>query len=69
MDLSTNANKSMLTSEMDNISKLTTQHSLIMAEYEELIFKEDNDLFLSLHDLYAIKISEKYSAGFISWIF
>lgn len=69
MDLSTNANKSMLTSEMDNISKLTTQHSLIMAGYEELIFKEDNDLFLSLHDLYAIKISEKYSAGFISWIF
>lgn len=69
MDLSINANKSMLASEMDNISKLTTQHSLIMAEYEELIFKEDNDLFLSLHDLYAIKISEKYSGGFISWIF
>ncbi|MGI7012775.1 hypothetical protein [Citrobacter braakii] len=69
MDLSTNANKSMLASEMDNISKLTTQHSLIMAEYEELIFKEDNDLFLSLHDLYAIKISEKHSGGFISWIF
>jgi len=69
MDLSTNANKSMLASEMDNISKLTTQHSLIMAEYEELIFKEDNDLFLSLHDLFAIQISEKYSGGFISWIF
>ncbi len=69
MDLSTNANKSMLANEMDNISKLTTQHSLIMAEYEELIFKEDNDLFLGLHDLFAIKISEKYSGGFISWIF
>jgi hypothetical protein len=69
MDLSTNANKSMLASEMDNISKLTTQHSLIMAEYEALIFKEDNDLFLSLHDLFAIQISEKYSGGFISWIF
>ena len=40
-----------------------------MAEYEELIFKEDNDLFITLHDLYAIKISEKYSGGFISWIF
>jgi hypothetical protein len=69
MDLSTNANKSMLTSEMERISKITTQHSLIMAEYEELIFKEDNDFFLSLHDLYAVKISEKYSGGFISWVF
>ncbi|HHA2289944.1 hypothetical protein P7L84_16270 [Enterobacter ludwigii] len=69
MDLSTNENKSIFASEMDNISKLTAQHSLIMAEYEELIFKEDNNLFLSLHDLYAIKISEKYSGGFISWVF
>lgn len=69
MDPHTNVNKSMLASEIDNISKLTTQHNLIMAEYEELIFKEDNDLFITLHDLYAIKISEKYSGGFISWIF
>jgi len=69
MDLSTNENKSMLASEMERISKITTQYSLIMAEYEELIFKEDNDFFLSLHDLYAIKISEKYSGGFISWVF
>ncbi|HCD6933324.1 TPA: hypothetical protein NDW53_005047, partial [Escherichia coli] len=45
MNPHTNVNKSMLASEIDNISKLTTQHNLIMAEYEELIFKEDNDLF------------------------
>ncbi|KAA6098071.1 MULTISPECIES: hypothetical protein [unclassified Pantoea] len=69
MDLSTNENKSMLISEMEKISKVTTQHSLIMAEYEELMFKEDNDFFLSLHDLYAVKISEKYSGGFIRWVF
>lgn len=69
MDLSTNENKPMLISEMEKISKVTTQHSLIMAEYEELMFKEDNDFFLSLHDLYAVKISEKYSGGFIRWVF
>ncbi|POP44052.1 hypothetical protein CHU32_19455 [Superficieibacter electus] len=69
MDLSTDANKSMIVNEMEEISKITAQHSLIMAEYEELIFKEDNNFFLSLHDLYAVKISKKYSGGFISWIF
>jgi len=69
MDLSINKNKAMLASELGRMSKITTQHSLIMAEYEGLIFKEDNDFFLSLHDLYAVKISEKYSGGFISWVF
>lgn len=69
MDLSTDANKSMITSEMERISKITTQHSLIMVGYEELIFKEDNHFFINLHDLYAVKISEKYSGGFISWVF
>ncbi|WP_313375778.1 hypothetical protein [Pantoea sp. CTOTU50773] len=69
MDESIDANKSMLVSEMERMSKLTSQHNLIMAEYEELIFKKDYDLFLSLHDLYAIKISKKYSDGFISWVF
>ena len=68
MDLSTKENKSTLASEMERLSKITTQHNLIMAEYEELIFKKDNDFFLSLHDLYAAKISEKYSGGFTSWV-
>ncbi len=69
MDLSTDSNRSILISETEKTFKLTTQHSLIMAEYEELIFKKDYDFFLSLHDLYAMKISGKYSGGFISWVF
>lgn len=69
MDQSIDANKSILVREIERISKLTAQHSLIMAEYEELIFKKDYNFFLSLHELYAIKISEKYSGGFISWVF
>ncbi|MEP9307475.1 hypothetical protein ABKU01_04510 [Enterobacter cloacae] len=69
MDLSIGVNKSIIASEIGRISKITTRNNLIMAEYEELIFKEDNDLFIKLHDLYAVKISEKYSVGFISWVF
>ncbi|KHS89439.1 hypothetical protein PSR30_12425 [Pectobacterium carotovorum subsp. carotovorum] len=69
IDLSDDKNRSMLISEMKEIFKLTTQHSLIMAEYEQSIFEKDNEFFQGLHDLYAMEISEKYSGGFINWVF
>lgn len=69
MDLSTDANRSMFTREMEGGFNPVIQHYLIMAEHEQLLFDKDNAFFQSIHDLYAMKISEKYSGGFISWVF
>lgn len=69
IDLSIDKNRSMLIKEMERVFNPVMQNYLIIEEHEQLIFEKDNDFFRSLHELYAMKISEKHSSGFISWVF
>ncbi|MDU1061514.1 MAG: hypothetical protein E7A34_09990 [Leclercia adecarboxylata] len=69
LDLSDETNKSKLSGEINTMFDALNHHSLIMADSEQTIFQKENDFAQKLKDLFANKISNKHSDGFIRWYF